>query len=176
MTEGLLLSIAGSALMAAGDGGLASLAITNPEALLGDLLALGCAIMDSAYPMVGSRMRTFTPTFIYSTLVYGFSALYLVAACLAAGLPFSGYRPASYMYLIALAVIPQIIGHTSINWALKHVRASMVSITILGEPVGSALLAWLFFSETIGTLQGAGIAAIFAAIILGSRTARRDTE
>ena len=73
-----------------------------------------------------------------------------------------------------LAVVPQLIGHTAINWALKHLKTSMVAITILGEPVGASILAYIIFHETIKTFQGIGIVLIFLAIIISSRKGRKE--
>jgi hypothetical protein len=53
------------------------------------------------------------------------------------GIPLTGYRSSSYLFMVLLAIVPQLIGHTSINWALKHLKASMIAITILGEPIGA---------------------------------------
>jgi drug/metabolite transporter (DMT)-like permease len=71
--------------------------------------------------------------------------------------------------MVLLAVVPQLIGHTAINWALKHLRTSMIAITILGEPIGASILAYIIFNETIGSFQGLGMGLIFLAIIVASR-------
>jgi drug/metabolite transporter (DMT)-like permease len=71
--------------------------------------------------------------------------------------------------MFLLAVIPQLIGHTSLNWALKHIKSSMVAITTLGEPIGSSILAYIIFQETIDKFQFIGIILIFTAIIIAAK-------
>lgn len=169
LVAGIILCCAGGALIAVGDGGWQGLVPANSLAVRGDLLALAGAVMASGYLIVGSRLRVRMDVISYTTIVYGMSAVILLVISLLIGLPFTGYRPQSYLYLVLLAVVPQLIGHTAINWALKHVRASMVAIAILGEPVGATSLAWFFFREAIGTIQLVGIISIFGAIIIASR-------
>jgi len=96
-----------------------------------------------------------------------------LAASLSWGIPFTGYKASSYLYMALLAVVPQLIGHTAINWALKHLKTSMVAIT-LGEPIGASILAYIIFHETIKTFQGIGIVLIFLAIIISSRKGRKE--
>jgi len=107
------------------------------------------------------------------TIVYGSSAIFLLVISVVMKIPFTGYRPASYLYIILLALIPQLIGHTSINWALKHLKTSLIAISILGEPVGATILAYIFFKESIGLPQFIGMSLIFAAIITASRKVAR---
>ena len=77
------------------------------------------------------------------------------------------------MYMVLLAVIPQLVGHTAINWALKHLRAGMIAISILGEAIGATILAYFFFTETVSTAQVVGMVLIFTAIIIASRKGRK---
>jgi drug/metabolite transporter (DMT)-like permease len=105
----------------------------------------------------------------YVSIVYSFSAVLLLVTSLCLGIPFTGYKASSYFYMALLAVVPQLIGHTAINWALKHLKTSMVAITILGEPIGASILAYIIFNETIGSFQGLGMGLIFLAIIVASR-------
>ena len=170
---GIILSFSGSIVLAAGDSGLQGFFIYNSSFLLGDGLALIGAIMASCYLMVGSRLREQMDVLPYTTIVYSFSALFLLIASVLLGIRFTGYKTSSFTYMILLAVIPQLIGHTTINWALKHLKTSMVAVTILGEPIGASILAYLIFQESIKSLQFIGIALIFLAIIISSRKGAR---
>jgi drug/metabolite transporter (DMT)-like permease len=170
---GIILSISGSVVLAIGDGGLRGLSIQNPFFLLGDVLALLGAIMTSGYLMVGSKLREEMDVLSYTSMVYTFSAFFLLAASLLWGIPFTGYKASSYLCMALLAVVPQLIGHTAINWSLKHLKTSMVAITILGEPVGASILAYIIFHETIEPFQGIGIVLIFLALIISSRKGRK---
>ena len=168
---GIFLSFSGSIILAVGDSVLRGLTIDNPSSLLGDSLALLGAIMASGYLLVGSRMRRDMDVLSYASIVYSFSALFLLMTSFLSGIPFTGYRPSSYVYMVLLAIVPQLIGHTSINWALKHLKTSMIAITILGEPIGASILAYLILQEEISSFQGMGIILIFLAIIIASRKA-----
>lgn len=171
---GIILSFSGSVILAIGDSGLQGLSIQNPSFLLGDVLALLGAIMTSGYLMVGSKLREEMDVLSYISVVYTFSACFLLIASVSWGIPFTGYKASSYLYMALLAVVPQLIGHTAINWALKHLKTSMVAITILGEPVGASILAYIIFHETIKSFQGIGIVLIFLAIIISSRKGRKE--
>ncbi len=171
---GIILSFSGSVILAIGDSGLQGLSIQNPSFLLGDVLALVGAIMTSGYLMVGSKLREEMDVLSYISVVYTFSACFLLIASVSWGIPFTGYKTSSYLYMVLLAVVPQLIGHTAINWSLKHLKTSMVAITILGEPIGASILAYIIFRETIKSFQGIGIVLIFLAIIISSTKGRKE--
>jgi len=170
---GIILSFLGSIILAVGDFGFQGLTAQNPSFLLGDILAFLGAIMASGYLMVGSKLREKMDVLPYISMVYTFSASFLLITSLSLGIPFTGYKPSSYFYMVLLAIVPQLIGHTSFNWALKHLKASMVAITILGEPIGASILAYIIFGETIKSFQLVGIILIFLAIIVASRKAKK---
>jgi drug/metabolite transporter (DMT)-like permease len=170
---GIILCLIGSTLIAAGDSGFERLVIVNRAALWGDILALAGAIMASGYLLVGSKVREKLDILTYITIVYTVAALILIILSLVLNIPFTGYRNSSYLYMVLLAIVPQLIGHTAFNWALKHIKASMIAITILGEPIGATILAYLFFNESVSRFQMIGIVAIFAAILISSRKGKK---
>ncbi len=170
---GIILCLIGSTLIAAGDSGFEQLIIVNRQALLGDILALAGAIMASGYLLVGSKAREKLDILTYITIVYTFAAFILIILSFILDIPFTGYRNSSYLYMVLLAIIPQLVGHTAFNWALKHIKASMVAITILGEPIGATILAYLFFNESVSRFQLIGVVTIFAAILISSRKAKK---
>ncbi len=172
---GILLCFVGSILIATGDSGIYGMTLTD-KALTGDMLALAGAVMASGYLIVGSKVRERLDIVTYITVVYSISAILLLMTSLALQIPFTGYKPGSYLFLVLLAVVPQLIGHTSLNWALKHLKASMIAITILGEPIGASILAYLFFTESVGRFQLLGMTLIFAAIIIASRKGGKDNQ
>jgi drug/metabolite transporter (DMT)-like permease len=86
---------------------------------------------------------------VYSYVTYSISAVVLLIITLAVNLPWTGYSGTTYLMFFLLAVVPQIIGHTSFNYALKYVPAVIVAISILGEPIGASLLAWVILEEPI---------------------------
>ena len=169
LISGAVLCVAGSALIAIGDGGIAGLAAAGSHAVTGDALALAGAVAGSGYIIAGSRVRERIDTIPFITIVFTIAAVILLAVCLALGTPFGGYRSSSYFFMVLIALVPQLIGHTAFIWALGHLRAGMVAVTILGEPVGATILAWFIFGETVGAVQFAGMMLIFSAIVITSR-------
>jgi drug/metabolite transporter (DMT)-like permease len=170
---GIILSFSGSIILAVGDCSFQGSTAQNPLFLLGDILAFLGAIMASGYLMVGSKLREEMDILPYISMVYTFSASFLLITSLVLGVSFTGYKQSSYFYMVLLAIVPQLIGHTAFNWALKHLKASMVAITILGEPIGASILAYFIFGETIQSFQSVGIVLIFLAIIIASRKAKK---
>ncbi len=173
LIAGIILSFSGAIIMAVGDSGLQGLTVQNPSVLLGDILAFLGAIMASGYLIVGSKLREEMDVLPYISMVYTFSAIFLLITSLFLGISFTGYKQSSYFYMVLLAIVPQLIGHTAFNWALKHLKASMVAITILGEPIGASILAYFIFKEKIQPCQSVGILFIFLAIIISSRKAKK---
>jgi len=170
---GIILSFSGSIILVVGDCGFKGLTAQIPSFLLGDILAFLGAIMASGYLMVGSKLREEMDVLPYISMVYTFSASFLLITSISLQVPFTGYKLSSYFYMVLLAIVPQLIGHTAFNWALKHLKASMVAITILGEPIGASILAYIIFRETIKSFQSVGIILIFLAIIIASRRAKK---
>ena len=74
----------------------------------------------------------------------------------------------------AMAILPQAIGHTTINWALKHLKTGMVAVTILGEPIGASILAFFILKESLSVPQFIGMGLIFTAIIVASRRGAKE--
>lgn len=171
---GIFLSILGSGILAVGDSGLYTLAITDRNRLVGDLLALAGALAGSGYLLVGSKLRLKLDIFTYITLVYSCAAVFLIATALLSGLAFSGYGSRSYIFLILLAIVPQLMGHTAFNWALKHLKTSMVAITMMGEPIGASVMAFFFFGEVVSGSQFIGFLFIFAAIYIAAQKGQKS--
>ncbi|RLT32004.1 MAG: DMT family transporter [Chloroflexi bacterium] len=166
---GMVLTIAGSIGIAVSDQ-TASVG-TNP--LLGNVLAIVGAISGSAYFLLGRGLRSDLPLLHYIWMTYGAAALVLLVAAIGFGfttLPASGM---TWLVLIGLALGPQLLGHTSINYAMRHLSALLVTIALLGEPVGSAILAFVLFQEQVAPLQVMGLIALLLGIgvtAVGERT------
>lgn len=159
--EGIVLSTAGAVLIGWGDFAVGG------KAFWGDVLALLGAAMAAAYLLVGRRVRQELGLFPYITLSYTTAALLLLSYL---GLFFRGaFLPArsDWPWLFLLALGPQLLGHTSLNWALKYLSAVSVALVTLGEPVLSSLWAFLIFGEGIGVLQGLGIGLVLFGISRG---------
>ncbi len=157
---GIALSVLGSMLISYGDMNL------SKEPLIGDGLAVLGAVAASGYLLVGRKMRKDQALLSYIFPVYSTAGLILVLFALIFQNPFFGYSSSTYFYLFLLALIPQLIGHTTFNWALKHLPATAVAITILGEPIGSTLLAYFILAEGLTIWKIIGGIAIFAGILI----------
>jgi drug/metabolite transporter (DMT)-like permease len=83
-----------------------------------------------------------------------------------------GYPKIAWVLLAAMALGPQLLGHSAFNYALKHVSATMIALAVLGEPVGSTLLAWLMFDESVSLTKLGGMALLLAGIFLAARSER----
>jgi drug/metabolite transporter (DMT)-like permease len=125
-------------------------------ALQGDALALGGAACGAGYLLVGRRLRPRLSLLPYVTLTYGVAAIWLIGLSAAAGYPAVGYSPRAYLWFALLALFPQLLGHTSYNWALRYLPAAVVSIGLLGEPVASIALAAVLLEEIPNALRLAG--------------------
>jgi drug/metabolite transporter (DMT)-like permease len=150
----------GSFVIGRGDIGL------RPGMLKGDLLAIGGAAAFGGYFVIGRSLRRSMSFLPYVFMAYASSGVMLVAWALVTRQHLTGFAPANYLWLLLLALGPQVFGHSSLNWALAYLPAPKVAISVLGEPVGSALLAWVFFHEVPGFALLAGGALILYGVYL----------
>ncbi len=169
---GIALALAGGVIVGLGDaGGTRAVAGPAGRALLGDLMALSGAWMMAGYLMVGRRLRAGLALVPYVFVVYGMAAVVLVVALTATGRSLFGLAPATYLWLTLLALVPQLLGHSSFNWALRYLPASFVAIALLGEPVGSSALAWGLLHEVPTPLELGGAVLILAGIAVAALSA-----
>lgn len=134
--------------------------------LVGDLYALGGAAAFGAYFVTGRSVRRTVAFLPYVFSAYTFAALILLAWAALTRQHLTGFAPTNYLWLVLLALGPQVFGHSSLNWALGYLPAPKVAISVLGEPIGSALLAWLIFSEVPGLALFLGGALILYGVYL----------
>lgn len=167
---GVLTAVAGGALIGFGDFGSGS------APLLGDALAVVGAAAGAVYFLLGrAAQRHGLSLNAYIGLAYGVAALVLLPLPLLAQVPYGGYSPATLLWIGLLALLPQLVGHTSINYALKHLSPTLVATAALLEPVGTVLLAVLLFAEfpSLTTVVGAAVLLTGVALtVQGSRSSR----
>lgn len=163
MFVGIAMAVLGGMIIGYGDFGL------GMRELFGDLLALAGAVAVSGYLLVGRRLRQHLSLLSYIFLVYATAAVFLLALCLITGHSFSGYRWQTYLMFFLLAVVPQLIGHSSYNWALKYLPATFVGVGTLGEPIGSTILACFILNEIPTLAKIVGGMLILAGIYVASR-------
>jgi drug/metabolite transporter (DMT)-like permease len=128
----------------------------SSQALLGDLLALIAGFSMGAYLIIGGQLRVRIDILTYLTLIYIGAAVILLVATVIAGYSLFGYSPSTYIMLILLALIPQLLGHSCLNLAIRMVPVTLVSVSILGEPVGATLLGYFILKEmpAVGEIIG----------------------
>jgi len=165
---GIALTLAGSAFIFVSDSSSSNAGI-QPDPMRGNLLALVGALAASAYLLMGRALRPRMGLLVYIWLAYGTAAAVLVLAVAGTGRAPLGYSELAYAAMLGLALGPQLLGHTAFNWALRHLSATFVAVSILGEPVGSAILALILFGERFAPLQLAGFLVLLGGIYLAAR-------
>lgn len=164
------LSVLGGVIIGYGDFAL------GEDALFGDLLALMGSICAAIYLLIGRNIRPRLSLIGYIMLCYGCAAVILWAMVLAMGLPVTGFSGETVAAFWAMALIPQLIGHTSYNWSLRWLSAGTIAVSLLGEPIGSTILAYLLFGEGLTWAKVIGGGLILAAIYLTSLPASSNEE
>jgi len=149
---------------------------TQPHPLLGNGLALIGAVAASAYLIIGRRLRFGMSLLCYITLVYSTAAFFLIIMALASGYDLFGYSTTAYLVMILMAIFPQLIGHSSYNWALGYLSAASVSVAVIAEPIGATLLALLIFQEIPNGITMAGSVLLLAGIVYASRPERNTAD
>ncbi|MFI2274257.1 MULTISPECIES: DMT family transporter [Catenuloplanes] len=168
---GIGVAVAGAAAATGADLGVSG------EAVLGDLLAIAGGVFAAVYTALGERARSTLSTTTYTTVCYGVCALALLAGCLIAGVDLGGYPGSTWLAILGLTAGAQLLGHSMFNFALRRVSATTVSILILLEVPGAALLAWVWLGQAppVATLPGVLLVVIGVAVVVlgGARSGRR---
>jgi drug/metabolite transporter (DMT)-like permease len=178
VVAGILVAVGGMVLMSVGGTVAGAVAVALgvapgpppglPGSLYGNALAVLGAVAMAGYVLVGRSLRQRVALVPYVVVVYAACAVGLLALTLGAGHPLTGYPDAEWVLFLAMAVGPGVFGHTVLNWALAHVESSVVSVSLLGEPVGSTLLALLLLSEVPGAATLLGGAVVLSGIYLAA--------
>lgn len=157
---GCAIAIGGSVIIGWGDMQL------SPTALLGDLMAFAAAGVIAGYFLIGQYVRPSLSVIPYSVIGYAGSSLFLGIYMLIFRVPFTGYPADTWLAFAGLAVLPTILGQMIFNWLLQWISASVISMSILGEAVGTCILSYFILSERISLQQGAGILVILSGLFL----------
>jgi drug/metabolite transporter (DMT)-like permease len=136
----------------------------STRALVGDLLALAGGIGSAVYMMIGGRVRQRTDTTVYTLFCYAACSGALVLACLVVGAPLGGFAVDDWVRLVALAVASQLLGHSVFNHLLATVSPTVVSMVILLEVPGAALLAAIFLGESLPAGIYVGLVVLLAGL------------
>ena len=160
---GIVISLVGSVLIGYGNWSL------GPSPLFGGILALLGALAIAGYLLIGRRLRRSIGLLSYASLTYSSAAVLLLISTLAFGYRLVGYSTTTYIMFVLLAVVPQLIGHSSLNWSLRFVPATLVTIAVLGEPVVATVLAFLILNEVPTLSEVGGGILILAGIFVAFR-------
>jgi drug/metabolite transporter (DMT)-like permease len=161
---GLAIAAAGSLLMVSEDFG------AGGDTLHGDAFALMGALCAAGYFLAGRRLLAEGLNWLnYITLTYSTAAACLIALAFAGGSPLSGYSAETYGTFLLLALVPQLIGHSAVNRSLAHLPVVVVSLAVMGEPVGATILAAVFLGEHPSPLEFTGGLLVLAGVYAGLR-------
>ncbi|MEO7262701.1 MAG: DMT family transporter [Jatrophihabitantaceae bacterium] len=167
---GMALAIAGTALIAGVDFGVSA------RAFAGDGLALLGGFFSAAYVTAGASARREMSTATYTTICYSVCALGLLVVCLAARQPLGGYSGRAWLLILAVTGCAQLLGHSLINVVLRSVSATFVSLTMLIEVPGAALIAALWLDQTPPLSAIPGLVLLLAGLIVVVRSRGRAAE
>lgn len=159
---GIVMAIIGSSIISVGD------FYQLGDKLFGNFLALSAALFASSYLFIGRGVRKKLNYFPYLYILYSYAALFLGIGVYLFDIPFSGYGTNNYLIFLALALGPTLVGHSILNLAVRYLPTSIVSLSILGEPILTTFLAWLLLNEQVRITTLFGGAFILGGIYLAS--------
>jgi drug/metabolite transporter (DMT)-like permease len=159
---GITVGMLGVVVLARGD------ASEGSATLYGDLLAVLGGVAAGVYILAGRQTRKRISLVVYAFVVYTSCATFLLVAVVATGSQLFTLGTWEWGLFLVMALGPSILGHTVYNWTLRYVPASVVSVSLLGEPVGSTALAFLIFSEAPPETALLGGATILLGIVMAS--------
>jgi drug/metabolite transporter (DMT)-like permease len=172
---GIMVAMFGAAVVALPDLWQGGAGAFGGRAALGNGLALIGAVTAALYYVAGRQLRASMGLWAYVGIVYGACFVVLVALAIVLGVPLWPYAPRELGIFALLAIGPMLLGHTAMNWALKHVRAYQVNVVLLGEPIGATVLAMLLpgIRERPSMITVAGGAIVLIGILLAERSRQR---
>lgn len=172
---GMVVAVSGGVVIALGDRAMSGMAGSNPA--LGNALAVAGALSIAPHFLIGRRLRARLSLLAYISVVYSAAALVLLIAVAALRVPLAGFGPQACVWVVLLALVPQLIGHTSFNWALGYLPATYATIPVLGEPIGSMALAVVVLDEPLTPARALGGALVLGGIaLMAIARARRSSN
>ena len=157
---GLLIALAGCFILGSGD------LKAGHWNIKGDILALAGAVAVAGYFLIGSRLREKVSLLGYIIPVYSFAAVFLAGFAILSGVSLLEAGRDTYLYCFLMALVCQLIGHSSFNWALKRLKAPIATIAIIGEPVGASIIAFFLVDSVPSVSEAAGGGIILAGIVM----------
>ena len=158
----IVISVIGGLIIGAGDFAIGG------QALVGDFLALAGSICAAVYLLLGRNLRRKLSLLTYIFICYSSAAVILWCAVLSFQMQITGFDSGTLAAFFAMAIVPQLIGHTSYNWSLKWFSTNLIAVSLLGEPVGATILGYIIFDEGLTGLKIIGGMLILFAICFAS--------
>jgi drug/metabolite transporter (DMT)-like permease len=150
----------------------------SPDALLGDMLAVAGGALAGLYTLSGGKARETMGTGTYTTLCYGMCAALVALLALATQQPLVGFNATGWLGIVAITVCAQLVGHTAFNHLLATMSPLLVSMIILLEIPGAALLAAAFLGEVLpgGTYAGLGLILVGLVVVVAGQRRRKAAQ
>ena len=158
----IFLSVFGVLAIGIGD------SVSGNTALLGDLLALSGGVCAAGYLMMGRRLRQKLSLIAYVSICYGGAACILWSIVIGFRFQIWGFGTQTVAAFVLMALFPQLIGHSCYNWALKYFSTSFIAVSLLGEPIGATIFAYILFHEGLTLMKVIGGLIIMAAIYMAA--------
>jgi drug/metabolite transporter (DMT)-like permease len=146
------------------------------QAVFADVLALLGGIAAAIYTALGERSRARLSTTTYTWICYGTCAILLLVVCLSAGIHLTGFDGRTWAAILAIVAGAQLLGHSMFNYALQHTSATTVSVLILLEVPGAALIAWLWLGQTPEVAALPGLAILLSGVVVVVLGATRERQ
>lgn len=171
----IALGLAGVATIGLGD------MVFAREHLLGDAMAVLCSLFFTAYFLLGKRLRPKLDNRAYTAALYGVAAVAAMALVPVQGQAYSGYDGTTWFAFLLLALVPTMLGHTSMNLALRYIPAGTISVLTLSEPFFAALVAYWAWDEGVSAQTALGFVLIAGSVMavvweVRSRSATLDAD
>jgi drug/metabolite transporter (DMT)-like permease len=157
---GIAVAVAGAVLATGAD------LTVSGRAVAGDALALLGGFCGAAYAALGERARSTLTTTTYTTVCYSTCAVIMGVVCVAAGVPLHGYPGSAWLAILGITLGAQLLGHSLINFTLDRVSATTVSVLLLLEVPGAALLAWWWLDQLPEPASLPGLAVLTAGVLI----------
>ncbi|MGC4877969.1 DMT family transporter [Micromonospora sp. DT43] len=157
---GIVVAVGGAVIATGADVGISG------RAVVGDLLAVTGGMFAAVYTAFGERARASISTTTYTTICYGICALILLVVCLVGGVRMTGFDGRTWLAILALVAGAQLLGHSMFNYALQKIPATTVSVLILLEAPGAALLGWAWLGQLPRPYALLGMALLLVGVVV----------
>ncbi|WP_033828066.1 DMT family transporter [Bacillus andreraoultii] len=165
-----VIAIIGSVMISWGD------FYVSQKALIGDIIALIACMLITAYLLIGQSIRKRISMVTYTFIVYFMSTVTLLIYVILKQEPLFPYSTNDWIYFLLLAIFPNLLGHSLFNLALRWISTNIISMAILFEPVGAALLAYILLEEKLTWTQWIGGTIVLSGLLIFSFKKQKQVD